>query len=98
KSTEALPGLGDDAMMGPADSMLIFVKGRVGVTFGLTLIPDGRDKGMALAPKVAARLLATGRPASSHHRGLLGRARPLRQALRAVVRDGDDVLVADAEL
>src|SRR5438105_5813422 len=37
-----------------------------------------------------------GRP--SHHRRLLRRSRPLREALRAVRGDGDDVLVADAHL
>ena len=42
--------------MGPVDSMLAFVKGPTAVQLDLRLVPHGRDKGVAMARKIAGRL------------------------------------------
>ena len=56
KTTEDLVGIGDEAIMGPVDSMLAFVKGPTAVQLDLRLVPHGRDKGVAMARKIAGRL------------------------------------------
>jgi hypothetical protein len=56
ETTEGLEGIGDEAVMGAADSVLAFVKGRTGVQIGLSLVPQGRDRGIAIARKIASRL------------------------------------------
>jgi hypothetical protein len=57
---EKLPGIGDEAWLGPMASTLVFVKGDAGVELDLRLVPDGRDKGVRLATLVAGRLAAAG--------------------------------------
>jgi hypothetical protein len=56
ESTEGLEGIGDEAVLGAADSVLAFVKGRTGVQIGLARVPQGRERGIALARKIASRL------------------------------------------
>jgi len=56
QTTENLQGIGDEAFMGPMDTMLVFVKGEAGVQIDLSQIPKGRDKGVAIARTIAARL------------------------------------------
>lgn len=53
---EKLPGVGDEAWLGPMASTLVFVKGDVGVELDLRMVPDGRTKGMRLATLIASRL------------------------------------------
>jgi hypothetical protein len=56
KTTEALRGIGDDAVLGPLDSVLMFVKGDVSVSIGLGTVPEARAKGIAMARAIAGRL------------------------------------------
>jgi hypothetical protein len=56
QTTENLPGIGDEAFMGPLDTMLIFVKGETGVQIDLSQVPKGRDKGVAIARTIAPRI------------------------------------------
>ena len=42
--------------MGPVDVFLAFVKGRTGVQIDLSQVPQGRDKGVAMARRIASRL------------------------------------------
>ena len=56
QTTESLVGIGDEALMGPVDSMLAFVKGQTGVRIDLSQVPKGRDKGVAIARRIAGRL------------------------------------------
>lgn len=56
QTTENLAGIGDDALVGPVDSFLAFVKGETEVQIDLSQIPKGRDKGVAIARKIAGRL------------------------------------------
>jgi len=56
KTTEDLAGIGDEALMGPVDSFLAFVKGQTEVQIDLSQIPKGRDKGVAIARTIAPRL------------------------------------------
>jgi hypothetical protein len=56
KTTEDLAGIGDQAVMGPVDSFLAFVKGQAEVQIDLRQIPKGRDKGVAMARAIAGRL------------------------------------------
>jgi hypothetical protein len=53
---EKLPGIGDEAWLGPLASMLVFSKGKVGIEIDLRMIPDGREKGIRLAKLIASRL------------------------------------------
>jgi len=55
-TTEDLAGIGDRALMGPVDVFLAFVKGRTGVQIDLSQVPQGRDKGVAMARRIASRL------------------------------------------
>ena len=56
RTTETLAGVGDDAFLGPLDTVLMFAKGDVGVTLGLANVPKARDKGIAIAKRIASRL------------------------------------------
>ncbi len=56
RTTEALRGIGDDAVLGPVDSVLMFVKGDTAVSIGLARVPEARDKGIAMARTIAGRL------------------------------------------
>jgi len=56
RTTEGLRGIGDDAMLGPLDTLLMFVKGDVGVTLGLANVPNAREKGIAMAKRIAGRI------------------------------------------
>jgi hypothetical protein len=56
KTAEDLEGIGDQAVLGAADSVLAFVKGQTGVQIGLALVPQGRERGIAIARKIASRL------------------------------------------
>jgi hypothetical protein len=53
---EKLSGVGDRAFLTPLDSALIVLKGDSCVTFNLTQVPDGKQKGAELAKRVVARL------------------------------------------
>jgi hypothetical protein len=56
QTTESLAGIGDEALVGPVDSFLAFVKGQTEVQIDLSQIPKGRDKGVAIARTIAPRL------------------------------------------
>jgi hypothetical protein len=56
KTMEDLAGIGDEAVMGPMDNMIAFAKGPTGVQIDLSKVAHGREKGVALARKIAARL------------------------------------------
>ena len=56
KTTEDLAGIGEEALMGPVDSFLAFVKGQTEVQIDLSQVPKGRDKGVAIARTIAPRL------------------------------------------
>ena len=51
-----LPGIGDEAFLGPMDTMLAFVKGETGVQIDLSQVPKGRDKGVAIARTIVPRI------------------------------------------
>ena len=55
-SNETLSGLGDQALLGPMDSVLCVLKGNTCITLNLTQVPDGKTKGAALAQKILSRL------------------------------------------
>ena len=52
----SLPGIGDEALLGPMNSLLVFVKGATGVQIDLRMVPNGREKGIAMAKAIASRL------------------------------------------
>jgi hypothetical protein len=56
KTMEDLTGIGDEAIMGPMDSLIAFVKGPTGVQIDLSKVPHAREKGVALARTIAGRL------------------------------------------
>jgi hypothetical protein len=56
KFTERVSGIGDEALLGPMASMLVFAKGSTGVQIDLRMLPNGREKGIAIAKTVANRL------------------------------------------
>ena len=56
QTTENLQGIGDEAFMGPMDTLLVFVKGEAGVQIDLSQVPKGRDKGVAIARTIAPRI------------------------------------------
>ncbi len=56
KAFEKLPGIGDEAYMGPMDSLLLFRKGDVGVEIDLRMIPNGHETGVKLANLIASRI------------------------------------------
>ena len=49
---ESLSGIGDDAMMGPMDSMLVFTKNGLGVKIDLRQVAQGRDRAIAMAHRL----------------------------------------------
>ncbi len=53
---EQLPGIGDEAWLGPMASTLVFVKGDVGVELDLRTVPNAREPGIRLAKLIAGRL------------------------------------------
>lgn len=57
---ERLPGIGDEAWLGPMASILVFAKGDASVEFDLRLVPDAREKGIRLAKLAAGRLASAG--------------------------------------
>jgi hypothetical protein len=57
KVSEKVSGIGDEAVLGPMASMLMFVKGSTGVQIDLRMVPDAREKGVAIAKIVAGRLV-----------------------------------------
>ena len=56
KTVEPLTGIGDDAVMGPMDSMLVFTKNGLGVQIDLRQMPQGRDHAIAMAQRILPRL------------------------------------------
>jgi hypothetical protein len=56
KMSERLSGIGDEAILGPMASTLIFVKGATGVQIDLRMVPNGRERGIEIAKIVADRL------------------------------------------
>ena len=56
KTTESLTGIGDEAIMGPMDSMLLFTKDGLGVQIDLRQIGKGRDRAIAMARQMEGRL------------------------------------------
>ncbi len=56
KATETLNGLGDKAVLGPLDAQLCVLKGSTSLLLDLSQVPDGREKGIALAKAMLARL------------------------------------------
>ncbi len=55
-SSEKIDGIGDQAVMGPLDSMMVFVKNGTGVQIDLRLVANGRDRGIAMARHMLARM------------------------------------------
>jgi hypothetical protein len=55
-ATEQLQGLGDQAVLGPLDSLLIFVKDGTGIQIDLRQVAEGRDRGIQLARRILARM------------------------------------------
>ncbi len=55
-ANETIAGLGDRALMGPMDSVLSVLKGNTCITLNLTQVPNGKDKGIALAQKILSRI------------------------------------------
>jgi hypothetical protein len=56
KTMEPLSGIGDDALMGPMDSMMVFTKNGLGVQIDLRQMPQGRDRAIAMARRILPRL------------------------------------------
>jgi hypothetical protein len=53
---EKLEGIGDEAMLGPMNSILVFVKNGTGIQLDLRQVPQGRERGMELARRIVARM------------------------------------------
>ncbi|MGH9614114.1 MAG: hypothetical protein ACRD4P_13650 [Bryobacteraceae bacterium] len=49
-------GLGDEAFLGPMDSMLMVRKGNAAILLALQRVPKGREKGIAIAHKILDRM------------------------------------------
>ena len=49
-------GLGDEAFLGPMDSMLMVRKGNAAILLSLQRVPKGREKGIAIAHKILDRM------------------------------------------
>ena len=56
KATESLHGLGDKAVLGPLDAQLCVLTGTTSILLDLSQVPDGREKGIAMARAILARL------------------------------------------
>jgi zinc-ribbon domain len=55
-SSEKIEGIGDQAVMGPLDSMMVFIKDGTGIQIDLRLIGNGREHGIAMAQHILARM------------------------------------------
>ena len=55
-AVEPISGIGDEAIMGPMDSMLVFTKNGLGVQIDLLQMPQGRDRAIAMARHILPRL------------------------------------------
>ena len=56
KAVEPLSGIGDEAILGPMDSILVFTKDRLGVQIDFHQIGNGRDRAIAMARQMAGKL------------------------------------------
>ena len=56
ETVEKLEGIGDEAILGPMSSMLVFIKSGASVEIDLRQVSDGRDRGIAMAKRIAARM------------------------------------------
>jgi len=54
--SHSVPGLGDEALMGPMDSILLVVKNGTGIEVDLRMLQQGKEKGIAIARQVMSRL------------------------------------------
>lgn len=55
-ANETLSGLGDRALLGPLDSVLCVLKSNTCITLNLSQVPNGKEKGIALAHKILSRI------------------------------------------
>lgn len=53
---QKIPGIGDEAILGVRDSILMFTKGGTSVLLDLRKVPAPREKGIAIARKIESRL------------------------------------------
>ena len=53
---EDVQGIGDEAVFGPLQSLLMFRKGDVSVQIDARTLPGGRDTEIAIAQRIAAKL------------------------------------------
>jgi len=56
KAVEPISGIGDEAIVGPMDSILVFTKDGLGVQIDFHQIGGGRDRAIAIAQQMAGRL------------------------------------------
>jgi hypothetical protein len=54
--SEKLEGIGDEAMLGPMNSVLMFVKNGTGIQIDLRQVPQGRERGIEMARRIVARM------------------------------------------
>ncbi|HUQ94879.1 MAG TPA: hypothetical protein VM120_24585 [Bryobacteraceae bacterium] len=55
-SMEALRGIGDEALLGPMDSMLLVVKNGTGLSIDMRQVPQAKDRGIEIAKKAVPRM------------------------------------------
>ena len=56
KTIENISGIGDEALMGPMDSMFVFTKNGLGVQIDLRMMTHARDRAIAMAQRILTRL------------------------------------------
>jgi hypothetical protein len=56
KIAESLHGVGDEAVLGPMNSILVCAKGDTAITVDLRMLPNGRERGIDIAKRVISRL------------------------------------------
>jgi hypothetical protein len=56
KLAQSVPGLGDEAVLGPMNSMLLCAKGDTAIFIDLRMLPNGRERGIDIAKRVLSRL------------------------------------------
>jgi len=56
KTANALTGIGDEAVLGPMDSLLVFTRNGLGVQIDLRQIAGGRTRAIAMAQRMASRI------------------------------------------
>ncbi len=56
ETVEKLEGIGDEAVLGPMSSMLVFLKRGASVEIDLRQVSGGRDRGIAMAKLIAAKM------------------------------------------